>query len=273
MPTFKAPDGATLYYTDEGEGRPILALAGLTRNCSDFDFVAPHLKGDRLIRLDYRGRGRSEWTGPATYTIPNEAADALALLDHLEMERTAILGTSRGGLIAMVLATTAKSRLSGVCLNDVGPVLEPSGLSMIMDYIGRNPKARTLDEAAVLRATLLPGFSGVPTERWRADASNQYSETPDGLVIKYDPTLRDAIISAGAQTTPDLWPLFDAFQDIPLALVRGENSNILSEKTARDMHQRRPDMIWATVPDRGHVPFLDEPESLQVLRQWTEVLT
>ena len=121
MPTFKAPDGATLYYQDHGEGPVILALSGLTRNSTDFDYAAPHLGGTRLIRMDYRGRGKSEWTGAASYTIRNKAQDAIALLDHLEMDKAAILGTSRGGLIAMILAATAKHRLSGVCLVDIGP--------------------------------------------------------------------------------------------------------------------------------------------------------
>ena len=111
MPEFTAPDGARLYYTDQGSRPPVLALSGLSRNGTDFDYAAPHLADTRLIRLDYRGRGQSEWTGAKTYTIPTEAGDALALLDHLGLERAAILGTSRGGLIAMTLAAMAKARL------------------------------------------------------------------------------------------------------------------------------------------------------------------
>ena len=121
MAYLTAPDGARLWFTDEGprDGVPVLALAGLTRNGTDFDYLAPHLPDIRLIRLDYRGRGGSDFTGAATYTIPTEAGDVLALLDHLGLARAAILGTSRGGLIAMVLAVSAKERLSGVCLNDI----------------------------------------------------------------------------------------------------------------------------------------------------------
>jgi pimeloyl-ACP methyl ester carboxylesterase len=95
MPNFTAADGASLSYTDQGEGLPVLCLAGLTRNSTDFDFVAPHVADVRLIRMDYRGRGQSDRTGAATYTIVQEAQDALALLDHLGIARAAILGTSR----------------------------------------------------------------------------------------------------------------------------------------------------------------------------------
>ena len=125
MPHFKTSDGLNLHYTDQGAGLPILCLAGLTRSGRDFDFVAPHLNDVRLITLDYRGRGASDWTDDfATYSVPCETQDAIKLLDHLGLEKVAILGTSRGGLNAMYMAATAKQRLLGVALNDVGPKLE-----------------------------------------------------------------------------------------------------------------------------------------------------
>lgn len=272
MPDFAAPDGARLFYLDTGEGLPVLALSGLSRNGSDFDYVAPHLKGIRLIRMDYRGRGRSEWTGPDTYTIPIEASDAIALLDHLKLEQAAILGTSRGGLIAMVLAATAKERVSGACLVDIGPELASEGLDVIASYIGKNPTQKTYKEATAMRATLLPGFVEVPESRWAEEMRKHYTETDDGLNINYDPSLRKAVLAAGTQPMPDLWPLFDAFAELPLALVRGENSNLLAETTVDEMRRRRPDMVFANVPGRGHVPFLDEPAALDVLQAWIAAL-
>ncbi len=272
MPRFSAPDGASLHYTDEGAGTPVLALSGLTRSGTDFDYVAPYLGDVRLIRLDYRGRGQSQWTGAETYTIPTEAADVLALLDHLGLAQAAILGTSRGGLIAMVLAATAKERLTGVCLNDIGPDLTEAGLETIRGYIGRNPPQRTYVEATAMRASLIDGFENVPASRWREEVEKHYRETPQGLEIRYDPALRDAVLAAGEQPAPDLWPLFDALAGLPLALIRGANSNLLSKATADEMARRRPDMMRADVPERGHVPFLDEPEALEVIRTWVQQL-
>ena len=272
MPDFHAPDGTRLHYTDEGAGKPVLALSGLTRNGTDFDYVAPHLDGVRLIRMDYRGRGKSDWSGAETYTIPTEAGDAIALLDHLHLPAAAVLGTSRGGLIAMVLAATAKARLTGVCLVDIGPELDPRGLDVIKDYIGRNPVEKSPDEAVAMRARLLTGFDGVPESRWREEVVKHYRETPDGLQINYDPALRDAVLAASAQPTPDLWPLFDAMAGLPLATIRGANSDLLTRETLAEMQRRRPDMIVAEVPDRGHVPFLDEPEALDAIHRWLEML-
>lgn len=272
MPHFTAPDGARLHFTDEGRGKPVLALSGLTRNATDFDYVAPHLSGVRLIRLDYRGRGKSDWTGADSYTIPTESLDVLALLDHLRLDRTAILGTSRGGLIAMGLAATAKSRLTGVCLVDIGPEIAPAGLDVIKSFVGRNPGAKTLAEATLIRAKLLDGFSGVPDSRWAEEVRKHYIETPDGLTINYDPALRDATLKMTEAPPVDLWPFFDALGGLPTLLIRGANSDLLTRETAARMRRRRPDMIFAEIPDRGHVPFLDEPESLMALQQWIDLL-
>jgi len=267
-----AADGARLAFRDEGAGRPVLCLTGLTRNMADFDFVAPHLEGVRLIRMDYRGRGLSAFTGAATYTIAQEAQDALALLDHLGVARAAILGTSRGGLIGMALAATAKDRLSGLCLNDIGPQIEPAGMARIAGYVGRNPAARTLEEAAAKMPLWWEGFADVPPDRWRAVAERLYRETPEGLAIRYDPALREAVLSAMAQPPADLWPFFDACAGLPLALIRGANSDLLSPATCAEMRRRQPGMVWAEARDRGHAPFLDEAESLSVLRRWLEML-
>lgn len=265
---FTAEDGAKLAYTDEGAGLPLLCLAGLTRNMDDFDYVAPHLDGLRLIRMDYRGRGQSDRTGAATYTVPQEAKDALALLDHLGLEKAAILGTSRGGLIGLFLAATAHDRLLGLCLNDVGPVIEQAGLEKIFDYVGRNPASKTHAALAARLPAAMAGFANVPEGRWLADAQKHYEETATGLKICYDTELRQSFLAAFKGETPDLWPLWDATAGFPVALIRGENSDLLSPEVAAEMARRRPDLIWATVPDRAHVPWLDEPESLAVIRDW-----
>lgn len=272
MPQFTAADGAAIYYEDAGQGLPVLCLSGLTRNGRDFDIVAPHLPGVRLIRMDYRGRARSDWTGAATYTLPTESQDALALLDHLGLDSAAILGTSRGGLIAMGLALHAPDRVLGAAMNDVGPELKTEGLGAIAGYLGKTPPFATLDAAAAARLGD-PAFPDVPLERWRQMIGNTTRETGDGLVIDYDPALREAVFgSPPPDPAPDLWPLFDALAAKPLALIWGMNSDLLSEATVARMQARAPGMILAKVPNRGHTPFLDEPEALAALTTWLEAL-
>ncbi|MFD1883831.1 alpha/beta fold hydrolase [Paracoccus pacificus] len=268
MPHFTTEDGARLAYSDQGRGLPLLCLAGLTRNMADFDYLAPHLPDVRLIRMDYRGRGQSDFTGAATYTVPQEGKDALALLDHLGVEKAAVLGTSRGGLIGLLLAAAAHDRLLGLCLNDVGPVVDGAGLDRIKDYVGRNPSAPTYEALATKQPANMPGFANVPDGRWLADAQKHYAQTAEGLRIRYDPALRDAFLAAFEGEPPDLWPLWDATEGFPVAVIRGANSDLLSAATFREMQRRRPDGIYAEVPDRAHIPWLDEAESLRAIGAW-----
>lgn len=269
MSTFQTSDGLSLYFEDTGVGLPLLCLPGLTRTTQDFQYITPHLPPCRLIKLDYRGRGQSQWDDTwQNYTLPIELRDVMELMDNLSLSAVAILGTSRGGLNAMGLAAAAPDRLLGAALNDVGPELDPTGLAGIMTYLGRRPAARTVAEAAAALPHVLQGFDDVPPDRWMQEAQTHFVQTDTGLDITYDPRLRDAVEAGGE--APDLWPFFDALAGKPLALIRGAGSNLLSAETARKMQQHRPDMIYAEVPGRGHVPFLDEPEALAAIRVWME---
>lgn len=267
---FTAADGAVLAYLDQGRGLPVLCLSGLTRTKEDFDDALPALAGCRVIRMDYRGRGQSAYTGASTYTVAQEAADALALMDHLGLSQVALLGTSRGGMIGMGLAAMAPNRLLGLCLNDIGPELHQPGLERVRDYVGRRPAARTLAELATKLPAFNPGFHGVADSQWQAMAARLYRETDDGLELNYDPDLRQSVLLSFSAQPFDLWKIWPTFEELPLALIRGANSDLLTQATADRMHASRPDMIRAEVPGRAHVPFLDEPESVAALRGWLE---
>lgn len=261
---FTLPDGTRLAYADQGTGTALLCLPGLTRTMADFTYAKPHLSG-RIIRMDYRGRGGSDWTGAATYTVQQEAQDALALMDHLGIRRFSVLGTSRGGLIGMLLGLVAKDRLRGLCLNDIGPELNAEGMERIASYIGRNPSPKTFADYAEALARNSPGFANVPASRWLEEAQKHAKPSADGLQITYDPALRDALLAALESPPGDIWPLFDACDGLPMAVIRGANSDLLSAETVEEMARRHPGLIVTTTPDRAHVPFLDEPESIAAL--------
>ncbi|MEX0349491.1 MAG: alpha/beta fold hydrolase [Paracoccaceae bacterium] len=270
MPHFTTTDGLSLHFTDDGAGIPLLCLPGLTRNGDDFNFVKPHLGHLRLLTLDFRGRGGSDYDPTyANYNIGREAQDVIELLDHLGLDKVALLGTSRGGLVSMVLAATHPDRLAAVILNDIGPEIAPSGLERIMGYVGMPPNSKTLDQAAVgLKKFMDPEFPGVPLERWRAQAEFQYDETQEGLVLRYDAKLRDALLEqAQAGPAPDLWPLFEALKPIPTGVIRGANSDLFTSETLQKMQDSYPGLVSAEVPDRGHVPFLDEAGALDIIHQ------
>ncbi|WP_224814378.1 alpha/beta fold hydrolase [Hasllibacter sp. MH4015] len=264
-----AEDNVRLAYDDAGQGTPLLCLPGLTRNMEDFEPVLEHYGGHvRVIRMDFRGRGASDFADPATYTPMQEARDVIALLDHLGLERVVILGTSRGGLVALMLAAMGRARLAGVIFNDIGPEVMGAGLSNIMDYLGKPPQFSSLAEAAAAMPVLYDGvFRNVAPRQWADLVRRIWREEGGKLHLRYDPKLRDAVAPAFAPdaVAPDLWPLFDALDGLPLGLIRGAQSNILSAETAAEMRRRRPDMAFVELGDRGHVPFLDEPGARAVI--------
>ncbi|MEL6207245.1 MAG: alpha/beta hydrolase [Pseudomonadota bacterium] len=274
--SFTTSDGLRLAYDDRGTGHPLLCLPGLTRNMADFEPVVDAF-GDvaRIIRLDPRGRGASDYDPDwRNYNLIRESRDALELLSHLGLDRASILGTSRGGLIALSLGVAQADRLLGAVFVDVGPAIDPKGLAQIMGYLGNRPPYRSYEDAADrLPDDMAPRFTNVPRETWRAFAERVWREAPDGLDLRYDPMLRKAVLEASAAgALPDLWPLFDHFHEMPTALIRGANPDLLTAETADEMRKRQPGMIFGEVPDRGHVPFLDEAESRKVIHSYLEAV-
>lgn len=274
---FRTADGLELAFRDDGPRNdllPVLCLAGLTRNMTDFDALAARLsEGRRVLRLDSRGRGLSDHDPePANYNVVQEARDALALLDRLEVPRAVVIGTSRGGLLAMMMAALAPGRVAGAVLNDVGPVIDPEGIARIAGYVGIQPEFADYHAAATaIAAAQEPRFPGVPLAVWRDHTERSYAEGPDGLRLNYDPALGDVVRAQIAEgEAPDLWPLFDALAEVPAVLLRGANSDLLSRETAAAMQARHPDLDLVEVPDRGHVPFLDEPEATRAIDRLLE---
>jgi pimeloyl-ACP methyl ester carboxylesterase len=170
--------------------------------------------------------------------------------------------------LGLVIAATRKERLMGLCLNDVGAVLERDGLMRIGAYVGILPAVKTLEEIADRMPTAMPGFDNVPEFRWVEETIRHFVQHEESVGLTYDPALREALQAALAQPLQPVWPLFDACKGLPLALIRGEASDVLGHATAKEMLKRRPDMVFAEVAGRGHVPFLDEPESITCVRIW-----
>jgi len=264
----RTADNLALSYRDYGSRfstrMPVLCLAGLTRNARDFHDLALALAPDRrVISLDARGRGRSEYDPDhSNYTLIREVGDILGLLSKEFDQPCIIVGTSRGGLASMILHGVRPDMIAGIVLNDIGPELEPAGLTRIMGYLGIAPEPlETWDDAvAAMKASNAHEFSGLDEAAWRAWAERTFRDQDGVPVLDYDPRLRDAMLEAGSGA-PDFWPQFRSLADTPVLLLRGENSDLLSARTVQQMRRMKPDMTAVTVRGRGHVPFLDEPEA------------
>jgi len=229
-----------------------------------------------VISPDFRGRGKSDRAAdPLTYRPEIELADTLALLDHLGVERVAVIGTSRGGIVAMAMAAAVPGRLAGVALNDIGPRIDKAGLLRIRSYLGADPQFRDWQHAvAGLKATN-PGFATLTEAEWLAYAKRVFRDNGGAPRADYDLALTATFPSAEAIEAgqmPELWGLFDLLAPIPVVVLRGEHSDLLSAATVAEMQRHHTKLAAVTVTGRGHCPFLDEAESIAAIDQWlTEV--
>jgi pimeloyl-ACP methyl ester carboxylesterase len=275
---YRSHDGLKLYYRDfapEVTGVPVLCLPGLTRNSRDFEDLAWYLsRSRRVLTPDLRGRGYSEYDPDwRNYQLGTYATDIWTLLDGLGIPQVIVVGTSLGGLIAMAMAVQDSGRLRGVVMNDVGPEIAPEGLARIQAYTGRLPPVASWDEAiAQTKEVYGPTLPGLTEDEWRKMAWRVYREDPDGVPrLDIDPAIGRAVRESGAPTA-DAWKAFEALRDTPLLVIRGAMSDILAEETVVRMQERKPNLIAVTVPDRGHVPLLNEPECISAIDDFIEGL-
>jgi pimeloyl-ACP methyl ester carboxylesterase len=276
-----APDGTRLAGRMRGpvaaDRRPVVCLPGLTRNSRDFDRLAEALadpaSGERtVLAVDYRGRGLSDYADPATYRPEVEAADILAALDRFRFDAPVLVGTSRGGIIAMILASTAPERVGPVVLNDIGPVIEPAGLGEItrrmQAMIGR-PAPSDWDQAtAEITGFVGPGFPAMTLSDWRIFARQVYREDAQGRpVLDYDPRLYEAFAGFDPEVgIPPFWPLFEALAPRPVLAIRGELSDLLSAATLEEMAARHPGLETHLVPREGHAPLIADSPTIERIR-------
>jgi pimeloyl-ACP methyl ester carboxylesterase len=275
---FVSVDGLELHALTLGDddGRaPIVCLPGLTRPARDFIVLALHLHRTdkrRIISLDYRRRGGSDWDPDwKHYSLPVEHADLLHVLDEFGVERGIFIGLSRGGLHAVTLGATQPDRVAGLVLNDVGPQLEASGLARIKDYIGRLPLLRNLEEAVTHYKTAMgASFPAVPDEDWRFYANSSLVHTPERMRLSYDPQLARTMESFDPSVPlPDLWPAFESIQ-APILALRGENSDLLTEEAHRQMAARNPQCQLHTVKGQGHAPLLLDTPTLNRIGEFID---
>lgn len=267
-----APDGLRLHYRDVGPSTsavlPVVCLPGLTRTAEDFDPLASTLSRAatprRVLSLDYRGRGLSAHdVDPDHYTIAVEAADVLAVMADAGIAEAVFVGTSRGGLITMAIASFRPQSIRGTVLNDIGPVLEAAGIERIRGYVGKLPTPRDWAEAVgIIKGTAGQHFTGLSDEDWMAFAQTTFWDREGGLAIRYDPALMRALQDLDTADLPTLWPQFESLSGAPLLVIRGEFSDLLSPETADAMVCRHPDSSLVTVEGQGHAPLLRDPSTL-----------
>ncbi len=264
-------DGLRLHVRHYGrpnpDARPVICLAGLTRNARDFHFLATHLANDReapreVYALDYRGRGLSEhdpdWRNYSPFI---EMLDTLDFMTTANLHGAAVVGTSRGGIIAMMIAVMRPGMIGAAVLNDIGPEIGTAGLARIMGYAGKIPVPSDWSEAvALVQQVNERFFTDMTADDWEAWARMTFNESDGGRpAAGYDTRIAKALSEIDiSKRIPDMWAYYDALAHAPLMILRGENTDLLPAETFDEMKRRRPDATALTVPAQGHpVMFLD----------------
>lgn len=267
--SWSSRDGLRLFFRDYA-GRtdrpPVICLPGLTRNARDFEVLATRLAGEwRVLCPDMRGRGDSDYArDPMTYTPLQYLEDVEALLEAEGIGRFVAVGTSLGGLLTMMLAAKDASRIVAAAINDIGPVIEATGLERIRDYVGQGRSFETWMHAArALEENIGDIYPDYAVADWLRLAKRMMALSSGGrIAFDYDMKIAEPLeATEGAVPAPDMWPLFDALAGRPLLLLRGALSDILSAETAAAMAARNPAMELVTIDRVGHAPTLDEVES------------
>jgi pimeloyl-ACP methyl ester carboxylesterase len=276
---FTARDGLKLHarrYPASGttRGRPVLCLPGLTRNGRDFHDLAMALSrhpssARPVYTFDYRGRGLSEsdpdWHN---YTVTVEMLDVLDFMTLVGLSEAAVIGTSRGGLITMLMAAVQPTALGAAVLVDIGPVIEHDGLVRISGYVGRIPLPISwADATRMVRDLNRRHFPDVPEYQWEEVARQLYNERNGKPAQGYDQKLGKAL-SVLFGPVPELWPQFEALKRVPVLVVHGENSDVLTAGTVDEMRRRHPALATVTVPNQGHAPLLKDVGTIEAIRHF-----
>lgn len=270
-------DGLNLFaksYGPEDAELTVLCMHGLTRNHKDFEPMIAALKSEyRFIAVDVRGRCESEYDrNPFNYIPPIYAQDMVMLLDELGIEKVALIGTSMGGLISMLLMRLIPERILGVVMNDIGPKVEKPGIRRIMDYVGKSPPFPSWDAAIErVKENCAMEYPNYTAADWLAFSQRICREKKNGeVVFDYDPKIRKAfrLNRSTFLATTLAWRYFKSMSAAPLLLVRGELSQLLSPETADKMVAKHGNAELLTVEDIGHAPVLDEPAVIAALNSF-----
>ena len=263
-----ADDGLRLHIREYGSksdpGLPVVCLPGLTRTAADFEALAPTLASGgelkrRVVAIDSRGRGLSEFDrNPANYNVAVELSDLRSILTALSIGPAIFIGSSRGGILTMLMGATNPSAIAGAVLHDIGPVIEPAGLARIKGYVGKLPEPRSFaDGAEILQRLFGEQFPKLTMEEWLTAARRAWRKDGGTMTPTYDVRIAETLVDVDvSKPLPALWKEFDALAGKPILVIRGGNSDILSADTVVAMAARHPDLQVIKVPDQGHVPAL-----------------
>ena len=250
----------------------VMCVHGLTRNGRDFDELARALSDRyRVICPDVLGRGRSDQIqDPAGYAYPLYLADMATLIAHLNVETVDWVGTSMGGLIGMMLAATPGNPIKRLVMNDVGPFIPKAALDRIVTYITKTLTFETVDALEAHLRKIHAPFGDLSDQQWAAMAEHSHWVDGNGhFVLAYDPAIAAPFQDPSLLADVDLWAVWGLLTQ-PVFVVRGEESDLLSENTLLEMARRGPKASHTTIPNVGHAPALMDSAQIGLVEEFLQ---
>jgi cobalt-zinc-cadmium efflux system protein len=263
------------YHTwgDPSNPRVLICVHGLTRRGSDFRTLAEVMSKDYYVVCpDVVGRGDSDFLeNPMLYGIPQYVADMTTLVARLNVTSVDWFGTSMGGLIGMVYAGMPDSPIRRILINDVGPRIEPESLKRLSSYVGQPFSYSSRTEALTVLNRICASFGSHTPDEWERLNGPLLQEEQGVWSLHYDPKIvipfaavNPVLAKAGEMA---LWNHFDAI-NVPILIVRGGDSDLLSSATVDEMLKRNPHARSITIPGVGHAPAFLKPEQIALAAEF-----
>lgn len=242
----------------------VVCVHGLTLNSRYFDWFSKACEDHyRVICPDVVGRGRSDWVAPKNYCYGQYVKDSATLISRLGMNQVNWVGTSMGGLIGIHLASMPNHPIKRLVLNDVGPYISAEAQKGISDYVGKDERFPDHDALEAHLRKLYPKFGNLSKVQWRHLARVGSLETEDNdLRLAYDPAISQAFSNREGDFS--MWDLWEKV-DVPILILRGSESNILTQETLEEMLARNPNAQSHVFDGIGHAPPLMAGDQIDII--------
>ena len=258
---------------DPSNPKVLLCVHGLTRRGSDFNTLAQAMSKDYYVVCpDVVGRGDSDrLQNPMMYAVPQYVADMASLVKHLGVAHVDWFGTSMGGLIGMVYASMPNSPIRRMLINDVGPRIEPEAIKRLGSYVGQTFSFASRADALERLNAICASFGEHTPQEWEIYNGPMLIQKNGLWEMHYDPdisvpfaSVNPIMAKAGEMA---MWHAFKQIH-IPMLIVRGGNSDLLSAKTVAEMCKVNPYARSIEIPNVGHAPAFVKTEQIALAKEF-----
>lgn len=269
---FAQVNGLRLHYLEwnpEGQ-RPVVLIHGINVQAHTWDPIAEDLAHQRrVIAIDLRGHGDSDWTQEG-YALRSFVADLAALADRLGLATFDLVGHSLGARVALAFSGEYPERVTRLALSDTGPEVPRGGVEFSRKIVSSTGDVRgfkTRAEALEHYHTLHPEWQPIFLE---LHATHQLRRNWAGrLVFKSDPELFWITGSAGARENPYLWEMCELIK-VPVLIMWGTKSPFLDQDIADRMLQAMPRAELSRIQAGHYIPREAPGEFIRVLSDFLD---